>query len=314
MQFQDDLAAGTVLVRPAFQSPDYDPGVSGWAVLIDGSAEFNNVTIRGATTTQGTSLMYDGTPAAGNLIGSIASEAGTDAYGNAYPVGITTYDRANLLFTNLQGGKVYWGQIVAGVVDIDDTGQIATDNVSHGLVLTSPNPAGTAFTDSVMQVWKSGLPTGTSGADNPTVEIRDVGGTAPVDVYLSGAMIKTTANGSAQTWQPVTAAMLGTGWAAGPSGGTVQSLQYRIDVQDNLILAGAVHTTSTTPASTIFTLPAGYRPKVTQRSPGVSNSGGTAAARYAEVSSSGNVAVGASLTTASTDVYFQVCVPLGNLG
>jgi hypothetical protein len=54
MQFQDDLAAGVVLVRPAFQSPDYVPGSSGWAVLLDGSAEFNNVVIRGGTTVSGT--------------------------------------------------------------------------------------------------------------------------------------------------------------------------------------------------------------------------------------------------------------------
>lgn len=50
MQFQDELAGGVVLVRPALQSPDYLPGVSGWAVKIDGSAEFNNILIRGGGT------------------------------------------------------------------------------------------------------------------------------------------------------------------------------------------------------------------------------------------------------------------------
>lgn len=47
MQFQDELAAGVVLVRPALQSPDYVTGVSGWAVKIDGSAEFSDVVLRG---------------------------------------------------------------------------------------------------------------------------------------------------------------------------------------------------------------------------------------------------------------------------
>lgn len=47
MQFQDELAAGIVLVRPALQSPDYETGVAGWSINADGSAEFNNITIRG---------------------------------------------------------------------------------------------------------------------------------------------------------------------------------------------------------------------------------------------------------------------------
>jgi hypothetical protein len=47
MEFQDELAGGVVLVRPALQSPGYVAGTSGWAIKIDGSAEFNNVTVRG---------------------------------------------------------------------------------------------------------------------------------------------------------------------------------------------------------------------------------------------------------------------------
>lgn len=50
MQFQDELAGGIVLIRPALQSPDYVAGASGWAIKVDGSAEFNNVTIRGSGT------------------------------------------------------------------------------------------------------------------------------------------------------------------------------------------------------------------------------------------------------------------------
>jgi hypothetical protein len=46
MQFQDDVVGGTVLVRPAIQSPDYVAGKSGWTINADGTAEFNNVTIR----------------------------------------------------------------------------------------------------------------------------------------------------------------------------------------------------------------------------------------------------------------------------
>src|SRR5690242_15596754 len=37
------------LALPMMQSPNYVPGVSGWAIAQDGSAEFNDVTIRGAS-------------------------------------------------------------------------------------------------------------------------------------------------------------------------------------------------------------------------------------------------------------------------
>lgn len=122
MRFEDDLAGGVVLVRPALQSPDYVAGVSGWAVKIDGSAEFNDIvvrgtlesnnyvpgvsgwhldqagsaefndiTIRGGTSIGGEAFYYSGAPAFGTLIMSIAATAGTDIFGNAYQAGLTTY-------------------------------------------------------------------------------------------------------------------------------------------------------------------------------------------------------------------------------
>ncbi|NUR38806.1 MAG: hypothetical protein HOV73_01800 [Streptomyces sp.] len=47
MEFQDELAGGIFLIRPALRSPDYVAGVSGWTINVDGSAEFNDVVIRG---------------------------------------------------------------------------------------------------------------------------------------------------------------------------------------------------------------------------------------------------------------------------
>lgn len=42
------ITGGTVLRTPAIQSPDYVPGVSGWIIRSDGSAEFNAGTFRGS--------------------------------------------------------------------------------------------------------------------------------------------------------------------------------------------------------------------------------------------------------------------------
>lgn len=48
MPFTNQILGGqNKLIRPNIQSPDYVPGVSGWTINKDGSAEFNNMTVRG---------------------------------------------------------------------------------------------------------------------------------------------------------------------------------------------------------------------------------------------------------------------------
>jgi hypothetical protein len=85
------------LVLPAIHSPNFSTGVSGWTINKDGSAEFNNLTIRG--TFFGTTFIinssgaffYSAAPALGNLVASIATNSGTDSFGNTYTAGITSY-------------------------------------------------------------------------------------------------------------------------------------------------------------------------------------------------------------------------------
>lgn len=47
MTFSNPIVGGVTLIRPAIQSPDYITGSAGWSINKDGSAEFNDVTIRG---------------------------------------------------------------------------------------------------------------------------------------------------------------------------------------------------------------------------------------------------------------------------
>lgn len=92
MIFSDEETfAGLNLILQAMRSPNFVAGSTGWSINKDGSAEFNNITIRGSTTTQGLVLMYNGTPALGNLFLSISPTAGTDAFGNAYVAGEGLY-------------------------------------------------------------------------------------------------------------------------------------------------------------------------------------------------------------------------------
>lgn len=47
MTFSNPIVGGTVLIRPAIKSPDYVAGTAGWSINKDGTAEFNEVTVRG---------------------------------------------------------------------------------------------------------------------------------------------------------------------------------------------------------------------------------------------------------------------------
>jgi hypothetical protein len=86
-------AGGGALVVPVIRSPDFSlAGQTGWAIYSDGSAYFFNVTATGAITSNTVVVggagdgvfVYDGTPGPGTLIVAIASEAGSDIYGNDY--------------------------------------------------------------------------------------------------------------------------------------------------------------------------------------------------------------------------------------
>lgn len=75
-------------------SPGFEHLLAGWQISKDGSAEFNDLTVRG--TFHGIDFVlnsdgiffYSSIPAAGNMIGSWANAAGTDEFGNAYVKGI----------------------------------------------------------------------------------------------------------------------------------------------------------------------------------------------------------------------------------
>lgn len=47
MAFSDPIVAGNTLIRDAIESDPYVPGVTGWSINKDGSADFNDITVRG---------------------------------------------------------------------------------------------------------------------------------------------------------------------------------------------------------------------------------------------------------------------------
>lgn len=51
--YRNSIVAGTALVRDAINSPGYIPGVSGWTINKDGTAEFNDLSLRGSLVVTG---------------------------------------------------------------------------------------------------------------------------------------------------------------------------------------------------------------------------------------------------------------------
>ncbi len=116
--FEHAIAGGQGnLIIAQFQSPNYVPGVSGWQVRKDGSAEFNNLTFRG--TFMGADFVlnsaglffYSPSEAAGNLKLSITPSltGGTDAFGDHYVPLTGWYDNAGGFFTQMGAGFLTYG-------------------------------------------------------------------------------------------------------------------------------------------------------------------------------------------------------------
>ena len=146
----DPVVGSTILRRPAIQSPNFVTTVSGWTINADGSAEFNNLTIRG--TFQGTEFVinssgqffYSPTEAAGNLVESIANAAGVDSFGDNYVAGHATY--GSTFATSLNAGVVtfYTGSLSGGwtagaQIETDGSGDLLLLAASGRQVVTANN-------------------------------------------------------------------------------------------------------------------------------------------------------------------------------
>lgn len=147
------IGGGGALVYTSIKSPNFMTGLLGWIIRKDGSAEFNNLTIRG--TFAGTDFIinslgaffYTSTPALGNLIASITPAAGAnDGLGNAFKAGITIYGAAP------SGGTMRFIELLAGS---PPTQLISTGDVSETLpakILTGIQNLGASNVQLVTQI------------------------------------------------------------------------------------------------------------------------------------------------------------------
>ncbi len=315
MTFRNPIlgAGGSTLLRPAIQSPNYVPGTQGWAIKRDGSAELLDLLVRGVF--EGTqyvqnadgSFYYDGAPAAGNLIASIAAASGTDAYGNLYQGGIATY--AGTEMVALTTGNLLLGD-VADPVHAGLVGVVGAEGVG----MSSPWAAAHPDTADVTVIYGDSTVTPLSAPGYPHIETSGT-------VWAADPVVFATHPGNvwaAETWH--TPAFSGTWSATSTLNGNTgfQGLQYRKDAEDNVWLSGGATTTGA--GGSIFTLPPGYfNPNKRHLVPCwiFDSSAGTTTAGFTQVTETGVVNIAATLTgitiAAGDQVYLNGRFPLGNL-
>jgi hypothetical protein len=190
MPFSNPVMAGKQLVRNVMQSLNFVANVSGWQIARDGDAQFNDVTLTG--TFNGTdyvinssgAFFYSGTPAAGNLIASVASSSGTDAFGNSYAEGMTSYGSSGE--ANLNDG-------VLNLLPTGDAGAGGAGGTASGILeVFSPQVSGTDITASVALKSKAVAPAGTPEVDISGALCLEISNPAPASQSSLASAYATT--------------------------------------------------------------------------------------------------------------------------
>lgn len=228
------IGGGGALVYPAIKSPNYAAAAAGWTINKDGSAEFNNVALRGSLlgarveqNGNGT-FYYSGAPAFGNLLASVCMDitVTADRFGNALVTGYTFYVQQS------SGAVLAWNMyfVTPGgiAVPIMRTLGSSAANGYHGPYVANN---GILFrADPVMEV------TGDFQVDG---WISAIGGTAANPTLIT-----------TDSWHPFS---LASGWSVGTdSNGTNYPPAYRLLPDGAVAIRGCL----TTPSSgTVLSVP-----------------------------------------------------------
>ena len=219
-------------------------------------------------------FVYSPAPGAGNLIASVAAQAGTDPFGNSYLAGVISYSPGTS-FAGFAGGGLELGSenpssliTSVGSIGLDDA---IVASAQPGVTIGSPRTSGGPGTE-VAILGES------HDTTKPSQVVIAVGTPTPVTTGLLEVQGIITADsvvaivaGAAETWHSAVP-LLNTNFAAG---GQTPRYQFEPTNGGRVRLAGSVNITGAVAASTtMFTLPAGYQPTVQSSWTTANNSGG----------------------------------------
>jgi hypothetical protein len=223
------VGAGGALVRPAIKSPNYVPGVSGWQIGRDGTAELNDAIIRGLLIAAAFQ-----TAASGERIEINVDDSGAIVMYDASDDEVLRIDPTGL--ESFSGSGPYALSVGNGLINFESgtflTPLVQMFNDAANVYLNTQLAGGVAFS-STAAAWAPVLPGGTTLDTRHTV--GSGGAAAP---FNTNWLTSSTFNGS-------------TNWAP---------LYYGRDALDYVAVQGAFKANTTAPGASVFQLPAGYRP------------------------------------------------------
>lgn len=327
----DEIVGGTILRIPAIQSPNYQPDTAGWIINVDGSAQFNNVTVLGTVviTNQHAILFYSGAmPSAGTLVASFSPVAGTDSFGNSYPAGmrVGATPSGGQVVVGFTGGSgfIYFPASVSNVqtpANITQFVRGAGLAAQNFIAISSPIDA--TQKDAVFEAFYQSSQDGTQLAqigrayEDPSgvfhfLETYDYTGTTIKAGRLTGTQPGTGTSPAnvavSETWHSATP-LLSASWT---TTGASSPLRYRyegIGSAGIVRLDGFILTTGAGPwaaNSTIFTLPAGYVPAFNKHFVNRSDIALAAGQDTVNIlSSNGAVRNGQAFTAAGQQLFFD---------
>jgi hypothetical protein len=336
------LGGASKLIRAAIQSPNYVPATTGWTINKDGSAEFNNLTIRG--TFAGLKFIinslgaffYSGTPALGNLVASITSAAGAnDGLGNPFDADITVYGSAG---TTVQMLAATAAALNIGSGDSAETSPAFLSSAIFGsgptrfiqTILGAARVSGqNSFRD--LQILLEGDAIDHSFPTDLRIEITQDATTSagitftptsflfrgsPSNMFFIDLVNKLLVAGypvvgastlggtGADPWHLMTPLLNSWAGAAAPNAAP----QYRFTASRKVNVAGTLNGVAAT-AATFFNLPAAYRPTLRQVQAACGATGNVAANKssFIQLDTAGNLTVsGANALPAAGVFTFDV--------
>lgn len=236
-------------------------------------------------------FIYD---AGGGLIISMSPTAGTDALGHSYPAGLNV-SGGNLInvAAPVPGGIVFTTEVYGDANARFDVAVDGTMNWGNGTASADTN------------LYRS-----------QTGQLQTDGKLGVTGVIKAGTYVVKETAGQDEVWQTVAngGIVLGAGWATDSAAGGADLLKLRDDGFDNIVITGVCHSTSATPAATMFTVTGRWKPTNLQRDDVMVFAGGVQSTNRVNISSTtGNVTLTTAVAAANTDIYFDVCKPLGNM-
>lgn len=295
------VGGGGALIYDNIHSPGFTHGSTGWSINKDGTAEFNGVTVRGTiilgngTTntiildnTRDAMFVYDN---AGNLAFSISPTGGTDSLGNPYAPGAVSY---------VQGFPTQYVQLTSGVLQMHNGDpnlsllfEMQTVIANGGPANNQPSTILRAPTNNNGSAELLLYGTNTAGSAAPFMASCDAQSNNDMDWLHRGMLKYWRSGGWAETWHQV-GDVGEPAFAAGWSnlGAPFGNAKFMRTATGKIALSGVVqHPAAVAAPSTIFTLPAGYRPNrsVPRSVTAIGSDGAVQAQEVLVINSAGNV-------------------------